>query len=263
MEFHMLKRNQKKMIRVKLTLSTIFICFFSASFSFVFAQDVDDLNYMAEDYAPANYLENGKLKGISVELLKLMWEKMGYPEQIIRVYPWARGYSYVKKEKNHVLFTMSRTKEREKLFKWVGPIFATRQILIALSVKKIKLHTIEDAKKYHIGIIIEDIAGMILKKSGFDNNKLQSVSRLKQNIQKLELNRIDLIAYSEHGFSNYLKLNNLDPEKFESVYILKETGLYYAFHKDTPDSLVQKFQKALNSLHDEHMRILKRYNLIL
>jgi polar amino acid transport system substrate-binding protein len=102
-----------------------------------------------------------------------------------------------------------------------------------------------------------------LKESGFDNNKLQGVSKLRQNVQKLELDRIDLIAYSENGFYKHLKINNLDPKKFESVYILKETELYYAFHKDTPDSLVQKFQKALDSLHVEHMGILKRYNLIL
>ncbi len=246
---------------MKILLSSIII--FVLFTSFAFAQDVDDLIYMAEDCPPANYLENGKLKGISIELLKLMWKKMGYPEQTINIYPWARGYFYVKEENNHVLFTMSRTNEREKLFKWVGPIFTTRQILIALSEKKIKLHTIEDAKKYHVGIIIEDVAGRILKESGFDINKLQGVSNLRQNIQKLELNRIDLIAYSENGFSDYLKLNNLDPKQFESVFVLKETGLYYAFHKNTPDSLIQKFQKALDSLHDEHKRILKRYKLIL
>ncbi len=106
-------------------LSSIIIFALFSNFSFVFAQDVDDLIYMAEDYAPANYLENGKLKGISVQILKLMWEKMGYPEQQVVVYPWARGYFYIKTKKNHVLFTMSRTKEREKLFKWVGPIFYT------------------------------------------------------------------------------------------------------------------------------------------
>ncbi|MCP4346317.1 MAG: ABC transporter substrate-binding protein [Desulfobacterales bacterium] len=241
-------------------LLSIISCVFFTSFSFVFAQDVDDLIYMTENNSPANYLENGKLKGISVELLRLMWKKMGYPEQTITVYPWARGYLHVKKTKNHVLFTMSRTKEREELFKWVGPVFTTRQILIALLDKNIKLRTIEDAKKYNIGIIIDDIAGMLLKESGFDNNRLQGVSNLRQNIRKLELDRIDLIAYSENGFYSYLKLNNLNPEKFESVYILKETKLYYAFHKDTPDSLLQKFQKALDSLHVRHMEILKRYN---
>ncbi len=259
----MSKRNNNRIIHMKIVLSSIIICVLFTSFSFVFAQDVDDLIYMTEDYAPANYLENGTLKGTSVELLKLMWKKMGYPEQTINVYPWARGYLYIKNMGNHVLFTMSRTKEREKLFKWVGPIFTTRQILIALSEKKIKLHTIEDAKKYQIGIIRDDVAGMLLNKSGFDNNKLQEVSKLQHNIKKLELDRIDLIAYSENGFYKHLKLNNLDPKKFESVYILKETGLYYAFHKDTPDPLIQKFQKALDSLQVEHMSILKRYNLTL
>ncbi len=136
-----------------------------------------------------------------------------------------------------------------------------RQILFSLLDKKIKIHTLEDAKQYHIGVIIDDVAGMLLKESGFDKNNLQGVSRLRQNIRKLEFDRIDLIAYSESGFADHLKLHNLDPNKFESVYVLKETGLFYAFHKDTPDPLVQKFQKALDGLRDEHIRILSHYNL--
>ena len=34
--------------------------------------DVGDLVYMAENYPPANYMGDGQLKGISVEILKLV-----------------------------------------------------------------------------------------------------------------------------------------------------------------------------------------------
>ncbi|MCP3926814.1 MAG: amino acid ABC transporter substrate-binding protein [Desulfobacterales bacterium] len=239
----------------------LIIWFISTVFSSVYAQKVNDLVYMTEDYAPANYLENGKLKGYSVEILKLIWKKMGYPEQKINVFPWARSYSYVMKQKNHVLFSMARTKDRENLFKWVGPICTSRQVLIALADKKIKLSKIEDVKKYNTGAIIKDVAGMIVKKSGFAK-KLQSVSRLSQNIQKLELGRIDLIAYSEQGLYEYLKLNRIDTKKYETVFVLQEIGLYYTFHKATPDSLINSFQKAIDNLHDEHMKILKKYNQV-
>ena len=33
-----------------------------------------------------------------------------------------------------------------------------------------------------------------------------------------------------------------------SLVLMEKGGLYYAFHKDTPDDLIQKFQRALDSL---------------
>ncbi len=51
--------------QVKILLSSIIIYLLFTSFAF--AQDVDDLIYMAEDYPPANYLENGKLTPMATQ----------------------------------------------------------------------------------------------------------------------------------------------------------------------------------------------------
>ncbi len=122
-------------------MQLLFITFFSL----VYAQEVDDLVYMTK-IMPANYLEKGKLRV----------KKMGYTEQKIKVLPWARGYSHVMKQKNHVLFSMARTKDREKLFQWAGPICTSRLVLIALADNKIKLSKFEDVKKYNTGYCRSD-----------------------------------------------------------------------------------------------------------
>ncbi len=186
---------------------------------------------------------------------------MGYPEQPIEQLPWARGYVLLEKQKNSVLFTMARTKEREHMFKWVGPLSTERQVLIALSKKKVELQSIEDAGELFVECILGDVTGNLLKASGFNAGKLMGVSKLIQNIKKLSSDRIDLIAYSERGFRNYLETNKLDPDKYETVFILKSTTQYFAFHKDVPDSLIQKFQNALDSIQEEHKALLKRYKL--
>ena len=64
----------------------------------------------------------------------------------------------------------------------------------------------------------------------------------------LQLNRIDLIAFDERSFLRLLRIENHNPTEFESVFLLTEEKDYYAFHKDTPDSLIHRFQEALNSL---------------
>lgn len=73
------------------------------------ANDARDLYYMTEEYPPYHYSEKGEVKGLYVEMLKLMWHKMGIPEQTIHVFPWARGYEMVMTQKDHVLFAMART----------------------------------------------------------------------------------------------------------------------------------------------------------
>ncbi len=218
--------------------------------------DVDDLTYMTEEYRPYNYTEDGRLKGISVELLQLMWAKMGFGEQPIRVYPWARGYSLLQERENHVLFATTRTEERENQFKWVGPLYNAKIVLISLAESSVALNSLEDAKSYQIGTIQEDVSEQLLVAAGFNKGTLQSVSRIEQNIKKLLKGRIELIAYTERSFKNALQVKKINPDKFKTVFVVKEIKSYFAFNKSVPDVLIQRFQQALDSLRVEHQIIL-------
>ena len=141
---------------MKNILTTLILTLSIFSGSLTFAQSPEDLIYMAEDYPPANYLEDGKITGVSVEILKLIWEKMECPEKPIMIVPWGRGYRLVKTEPNHVLFSMSRTKE------WVGPIFTARHVLVGLEDKNYQLDKLDDAKPFRIGTIKQDIGECVL-----------------------------------------------------------------------------------------------------
>lgn len=225
----------------------------------ILAQEADQLVYMTEEYRPYNYTENGELKGISVDLLRLMWAKMRVPEQAIRVLPWARGYQYVQTRKNHVLFAMSRTKEREAQFKWVGPLYKVTFVLIAGKAADITIQSIEDAGAYRIGTIREDVSEQILVAAGVDIDRLERGSDMAHNLSKLQTGRLDLLSYSQKGFDDLIEIKGLDPVDFKTVFIVKENESYYAFHRDTSDTLIQKFQGALGRLAKEHQAILEKY----
>jgi ABC-type amino acid transport substrate-binding protein len=66
----------------------------------------------------------------------------------IMVYPWVRGYKYLETRKNAALFSTTRSKKREKLFKWVGPLAEKKIGFFAKKDRKIKLKTVQDAKGY-------------------------------------------------------------------------------------------------------------------
>ena len=236
-------------------IAVFYICLVSVSF----AQDVDDLTYITENYPPYNYMANGQVQGISVDVLRAMWSEMGYPEQPIKVLPWARGYHLTLQKRNHVLFAMAKTETREDLFKWLGPIYSVKHVLIGLAGKDIKIRSIEEAKKYQIGTILKDVAEELLKAFGFDKRHLQSVSALEQSIQKLKIGRIKLIAYSEKAFWDYVKVQGYDQDKFKTVFVLDSLKGYYAFNKNTPESLVQRFQKTLKSIESKRQKIVRQY----
>ena len=94
-----------------------------------------DLTYITEQYPPYNYQEDGRLQGISVDLLEKVWERLSVNlnRSAIQLLPWTEGYQRTLKENNTVLFTTFRIPEREQLFKWVGPIASGRDVLLAKS----------------------------------------------------------------------------------------------------------------------------------
>jgi len=187
----------------KCTILLYGILFYPCIGLFAF-DDPDQLIYATEDFAPYNYLENGKLKGFSVDLLKIIWQELGIKPQQINVYPWARAYKMLKDGNNVMLFTTAKTEDRVNLFKWVCPVSAnTRTVLISLAKKRPVISSPDELKNCKIGIVRGDAAEQILLASGFSSDQMDSVSTLVQNIKKLDTGRIDLIAFNEYSFLKY------------------------------------------------------------
>jgi polar amino acid transport system substrate-binding protein len=214
-----------------------------------------DLRYFTEEYPPYNFQEEGEMQGISVDLLRLIWEEMAVAEQPIRVVPWARGYRNVQERPGTVLFAMGRTEEREEMFQWVCPITVNRQVLIARADRDIRIDSLEDAKKYRIGTILEDVADNLLNEAGFEN--LQQVNNFDLNVRKLDAGRIDLMAYGDTSFRKQVE----KPEDYQMIYVLRELPACFAFHRDTPESLISNFQEAMDAIvaRGDHAELVERY----
>ncbi len=68
-------------------------------------------------------------------------------------------------------------------------------------------------------------------------------------------------GYGENVAKWEIKKNGFNPSAYETVYVLKEKELYYAFHKATSDLLIQKLQGVLDDLKEqgEYQRIMDKY----
>ena len=234
-------------------LILILICLLSF-LPFSYAQDIKNLKYMTEEYPPYNFKKDGKLQGFYVDILLLMLKELdpSKSRKDINLYPWARGYFYLQTENNTVLFATKRTKRRENLFKWVGPVFKSHIILLGPKYKKIKIKKFKKLQEYAIGTVRNDVGEQLLIAKGYPKGLLKPVSKPYMNAKKLDYGRIDLWAYGKIQANWVLKENGINPNKYESVYELASgEGGYYAFNPHIPDSIIKKFQDTLDKLKKE------------
>ncbi|NQZ82684.1 MAG: transporter substrate-binding domain-containing protein [Colwellia sp.] len=223
----------------------VFLMFFTYQCG---ATSFDELNYTTEEYLPFSYVENGKLTGMAVEILRLVWKELGVEPQHIDVMPWARAYHNLKINPHNVLFATTRIKNREHLFKWACPIINAYYILLALKTSNISLSNTTSLNKYRVGTIRHDAGESILiEEFGQSVNIVSSVT-MKPNLELMDLDRIDLIVYEKMATKSMLKNFKRDPDDYEIVYTLKDKETCFAFNIGIENELIGKFQAALTKV---------------
>jgi polar amino acid transport system substrate-binding protein len=205
----------------------------------------EGLTYLTEEFRPLNYTDNDRPTGLAVELLRLVWREMSVPEQPIQVMPWARIYNAAQFDRRVVIFSMYRTEEREELFKWVGPIARGRLALFALRSRHLKVNSLSDLAGRRIASLRDIAAAIKMLGAGFT---LTYASRTGHAVQLLESGRVDFLALDEFQFRQGIADRDARPDAFETVWVLSEDSLYYAFSPDADDGLVARFQQALDAV---------------
>ncbi|MBX9756978.1 MAG: transporter substrate-binding domain-containing protein [Pseudomonadaceae bacterium] len=210
----------------------------------------EPLTYLTEAYPPYNFSDNNILRGIAVDLLVLASQQTEQPVQRsqIRLMPWARSYRTVLKTANSVLFSTARTPAREKLFKWAGPIASNRVVLLAKKSRGIHIDFVTDLQHYRIGSIRDDVAEQLVRDLGVQENQLNLAANADALAKQLQAGRIDLWAYDENVAHWFMRNAGIDPDDFESVYVLQEGELWYAFNPQVSDKQVQQLQKAIEQI---------------
>ena len=231
----------KVFLRIFVLLVTIL------SSPFIYA--ANKLILVTENYPPFNMEEDGKIVGMSTDVMKELL-KREKTEYTLELYPWARAYKMGLEDKNTVVFSTTRTPERENLFKWVGPLVSNDWVFFAKKGSKIKIKSLDDARKYSVGGYNGDATSEYLLKENFVKGKnIQLATNDKQNALKLEAGRIDLWATGSQLGPWIVK-----SEKSGSIvplYTFKKTEMYAAFNKDTDDSFIKKLNETLDKMKKE------------
>ena len=203
------------------------------------------------EYPPICFTKDGKVTGVATEIVREIMKRLGVSYKINSL-PWKRGYRYLSEEPNVMLFTVTRTPDRENHFKWVGPVISSRLVFFAKKDSEIEIKSLEDAKKVdRIGLVQGYSVERHLRKQGFTNIDTVSGSE-KKNPLKLMDGRITLWATVDLVGIYNAKLQGINPKDMKIVYvIIKDQHKYIAFSKPIPDEMVQKWQNVLDEMKQD------------
>lgn len=224
-------------------------CFFASNHLYA----TQALDWYSEEYPPYNFLDTSKnlAAGISVDYLSQMFKHLGLSQTVtdVKIVPWSRGYNLAQqKGLKTVIFVCTRTKERENLFKWVGPVSPTKIVLFAKEGSK-KLHSLpKEDKSLRYAVIRDDIGQSLLLKKGVNLESMIVTSTIEQMLDLIKIGRVKYIAYEEYVLKYKMKQLGYDLPKLTAVHTLDSGELWYALNASIDDSVVMDYQNALNSV---------------
>ncbi|WP_070963295.1 substrate-binding periplasmic protein [Vibrio sonorensis] len=219
------------------------------------------LTVMTEDFPPFGYInKDEQLTGIAVEMVQFVMKELEL-EQEIQVLPWSRAMKRIETQSNMVLFSVARTEEREAKFRWVGPLLSDGVYFYHRSTSTQPTRLFSDAKTWdHIAVTDSYPEHAFLENHGFTN--LWLTSNPSENVRLLIGGRVDAFVAGEFAVPNLLSKQNIAMSSVKNSGIkLFDVDLYIAFSKDTPQTLLDSWQVALDKLKKspEFTKIRQRY----
>jgi polar amino acid transport system substrate-binding protein len=219
-----------------------------------------EFRIITEDLPPYNYKAGKELKGISVDIVNIILDELGYKNEIIEVYPWSRGLKILDSNDNAILFSTVYSKQRAKKYKFACPLVPSEVYFYKNKNNQIKIETLKDLRKVKkIGVVKDFFNHQKLESLGFTN--LDISSYYKTAILKLTKGKVDLIVGSKMDLY-FNKPQHIDISELENTGLLfNKSNLCIAFNKNFPDEEIEKWREILRKIHDsgKYKKIFNKY----
>ncbi|WP_319581865.1 ABC transporter substrate-binding protein [uncultured Pseudodesulfovibrio sp.] len=214
-----------------------------------FAGGIDTLYYARVE--PHVDDTGGYMKGPTVEVIYRIMKEAGNPlsPKALRFMPWGQALALAKTEKGKGIMTLIRTPEREKHFKWVGPIGHVSLGAWARISRHIEIASIQDLYEYRIAVVRHSALDYdFLQEWDSTPERVERVNSPKTQLNMLKEGRVDLVILNAQNVRKLFLLQGLDPDAYEQVWTFVNSDFYLALNRDTDDALVDALQAALDRL---------------
>ncbi|WP_020406079.1 substrate-binding periplasmic protein [Hahella ganghwensis] len=237
--------------------------------------DTLELKLYTQEFPPLQYRsEKGEVTGFVVETVREavrdMKERMPVTISRLDILPWKRALMLAELEPNVLVFSLSRTPEREDKYYWIGTVAPYSLSFYKLSARDdIKAESPEDLKGqgHRIGSQIGSSLEEYLVNQGFgengDSSLIDGITENQRNIARLYRGFVDLIMFSDYSLKHRACNQGLDPDKLEKVVSVPELSseLWLIASRATAPEVVHQLRESLQEVKrsGRHKELMDRY----
>jgi polar amino acid transport system substrate-binding protein len=206
-----------------------------------------DLKFVAGPIPPYAFEKDAKPDGVATRITGAIAAEIGKPFQI-EFLPWQRAQTTAQEDKNIGIIPLSRTPEREALYKWVGPIVNDREVLMTLSSGKKAPASLDEAKSWSVCVLRGSPGEAKLKAEGFSG--LYSATDTATCARMLAAKNVDAWSVAKLVAPYQFTLAGLDPNLLAAGAEVRPNDIYLGLSKDVADDVVAQWQKGLEGLRN-------------
>ena len=204
---------------------------------------------ITEEWAPYNYRENGRLTGMATEIVRAIMALTGDDFEITLL-PSMRTTRTLQSQPRTIMYSLFRTREREPLYKWVGPILEESIHPYQRADASQPIDTLEQLLQAprvttrHAGLVPDTLESL-----GFRNLD-RSANQNVQLYRMLLAGRTQIIVGdTPAGVAYYSRLLQIPAGTLRQIPLeLFRSSLYIAFSRDSSEAVVTRWAEALDQL---------------
>jgi len=205
------------------------------------------------NWAPYNYIKNGKAEGFSIEYIKLLAEKLNIDIEFIQGHSWREFLDLVKDEKIDVIANIAKNTKREKYINFTTPYIQSKKAIFS-NLPSIK--NISDLSGKTVAIPDQFYTQDYLSKN-YPNIKLKIYKDTTESIYAVINKEADAIIENFAVVSSLMKKNGLD---IPYVTLSDDKELITSLHIGVSKSQIvlrDILEKAKASITEEEFRKLE------
>lgn len=212
------------------------------------------IQVVTEEWPPYDYAgRDGEAAGLNTEIVRATLAQAGISGKIV-VYPWARALFLARNRPNTLIFSLSRSKERENRFIWIGELMRRNDWFYrAVGRRSIAPGSIDEIKSCcTVCVVNKDIVEDDLKRLGFEPHKQYIATPSFSDCMKMvQTGSVPLLVNSPLDLAWAMKRHSEIRTSFEPVLPLSASGqepLYLAASVGTSPDIVRRLRSALQTL---------------
>jgi len=211
------------------------------------------------DWAPFDYNEFGKAKGMSIEYIQLLLQKLDLKYRFVNGYTWSQLLKRFEEQKIDIIPAFYKSKERESFTLFTTPYHQGELALYVLK-KNYRQPSSVDLKNKKIGIEESDASMSIVQKY-FSNSKIIESVNSSTLFQNLLEKRVDAIVCNPLLAKHYLQTTGItNIKKVKKIELTPQEHQLISLHigVNSQEPLLHSLlQKAINSLTQSEIESLQ------